>query len=458
MSTRTTALAIALLTLFGLACFTPQTDSPAVTTRLGLTLSIVENGVVNIDRFAPFTEDKAFFEGHYYAEKAPGLSLMGVPPVAAARLLFLALGWPTEGTDWGVYPRYALAATLTIVGLMSAATAAAIYLIALRLGASNQAAIFGSFVIAIGSPYFFWSTTFVAHVTAGSLILFALGMALLPRRHGFWSGGAVGVLAGLAVTVDFTMVIVLGVSGVLLLALTWRPSTPGAWSYLGGILLGGILGVLPLLIYNVLAFGSPFHIGYANVVGFDGMKQGLFGIGWPKMSTLYEILFGSFRGLRQFAPILVLVPIGLAMMMLLSPTARNAAFVISAVAVSVVLINSGYYYWEGGWSAGPRHIVSMLPVLGVAMAFVWPKRWWLQLACVALLIPGLFLAALVPTVTIFTPSNYQHPLEELYLPALPQNWQRMMPMLLVWANFGWLMWQARGTLRDASPTAPASPA
>lgn len=436
-----TALAIAALTLFGLACFTPQSNSPAVTTRMGLTLSIVQDGVLNIDRFANRTEDKAQFGDHYYADKAPGLSLLGVPPAAAADAYFRAMGWPTDTLDWGIYDRYARVATLSIVGLLTAMTAAVIYLVALRLGAPPQGAIFGSFAVAIGSPYFFWSTAFMAHAPAGSFMLFAFALALLPRKPGFALGVAVGAIAGFAVVVDLTVAIILGVSGALLLALTWRPSVPGGWSYLGGILLGGLLGIMPLFIYNTLAFGSPFHVGYASVVGFEGMKQGLFGIGWPKLSTMYEILFGTFRGLLPLAPILAFAPMGIVVMLLGSDT-RNAAIVITAVAVCVILINAGYYYWEGGWSAGPRHLMSMLPVLGVALAFVWPQKWWWQVACLALLVPGLIVAVLVPSVTVFTPSNFMFPLQEVYLPALPEKWPRMEPIVYVWAGFAWLMWQA----------------
>jgi hypothetical protein len=440
--------------MIGLFYYTPRSNSPAVTTRMALTLSIIEQGVLNIDKFADRTEDKAFFEGHYYADKAPGLSLLGVPPAAAADVYFRAQGWPTDTLDWGIYDRYARAATLAVVGLMSAAAAAAIYLIALRLGASNQGAIFGSFVIAVGSPFFFWSTTFMAHAPAGSMFLFVFGLAVLPRRKDFALGVAVGAVAGFAVVIDLTAAIVLGVAGGILLALTWRPSAPGAWGYLSGILLGGLLGIMPLLIYNTMVFGSPFHVGYASVVGFEGMKQGLFGIGWPNLSTLYEILLGNFRGLRPLVPVIALVPVGLAMMWF-SPTTRTAAIVITAIATTVTLINAGYYYWEGGFSTGPRHLVSMLPVLGVAMAFVWSRQWWWQIVCLALLLPGLVIAALVPTVTVFAPSDIRSPLDELFFPAFRDNVEKMEHMLYVWAGFGWLLWQAGRAPKVASKTVEA---
>jgi hypothetical protein len=47
---------------------------------------------LDIDRWADRTIDKALFEGHYYADKLPGLSLLAVPVVAAAGHVSEALG------------------------------------------------------------------------------------------------------------------------------------------------------------------------------------------------------------------------------------------------------------------------------------------------------------------------------------------------------------------------------
>src|SRR5438034_8210027 len=65
--------------------------NPNSVTRAGLIFSIIQDQSVRIDRFAPLTIDKAFFDGSYYSDKAPGLSLTALPFVAAlisgARLL-----------------------------------------------------------------------------------------------------------------------------------------------------------------------------------------------------------------------------------------------------------------------------------------------------------------------------------------------------------------------------------
>ena len=64
-------------------CSKAPTENVQVVTRLGLTLSIVESGRLDIDRFADDTIDKALVKGHYYADKVPGLSFLPIPVVAA---------------------------------------------------------------------------------------------------------------------------------------------------------------------------------------------------------------------------------------------------------------------------------------------------------------------------------------------------------------------------------------
>ena len=48
-------------------------------TRLDLVWSIVENHSLSIDTYHENTGDKAFYKGHFYTDKAPGISFLGVP-------------------------------------------------------------------------------------------------------------------------------------------------------------------------------------------------------------------------------------------------------------------------------------------------------------------------------------------------------------------------------------------
>ena len=103
------------------------------------------------------------------------------------------------------------------------------------------------------------------------------------------------------------------------------------------------------------------------------MQQGFFGITWPRLGVGGELLFGVYRGLVPLSPILLLVPVGL-MAMWREPTTRVAAIAIAAISLSFLWINASYFYWHGGGSAGPRHLVAMLPLMSLALAFAWPRE------------------------------------------------------------------------------------
>jgi hypothetical protein len=129
-------------------------------------------------------------------------------------------------------------------------------------------------------------------------------------------GLGLGMLLGFTLVVDLTAAPACLLAGVLTLALASRRGTAAVLRITLFLLLGGFLGLLPLLVYDQLAFGSPFTLGYSTVVGFEGMQQGFFGIGWPKPRVLVSILFGRYRGLLPLSPVLVLVPVGLYAMLL----------------------------------------------------------------------------------------------------------------------------------------------
>src|SRR5262249_15783017 len=123
---------------------------------------------------------------------------------------------------------------------------------------------------------------------------------------------------------------------------------------------------IPLLCYNAAAFGSPLHLGYAYVVGFDDMKTGFFGIGVPKLDVITKLLFGLRRGILWLSPIRIPAAVALVVgFRRREHRLRSAA--IAAVTGYYVLLNSAYAYWDGGASTGPRHITPVYPFLALAL-------------------------------------------------------------------------------------------
>ena len=117
------------------------------------------------------------------------------------------------------------------------------------------------------------------------------------------------------------------------------------------------------------------------------MQQGFFGITWPKPSVVWNFCSASIaaccRSLRFWCwSRSVLGDVAGA-----EHACRGGCD--SLVLCSFLWINASYYYWEGGWSTGPRHLVPMLPLCCLALAFAWPRAFWARTVALVLLAASL---------------------------------------------------------------------
>jgi hypothetical protein len=184
----------------------------------------------------------------------------------------------------------------------------------------------------------------------------------------------------------------------------------------GRLVAGGVLMALVLFAYNALAFGSPFHLGYASEEGFKELQTGFFGITYPRLSTIRELLVGSYRGLLPLSPLMAAVPIGL---VLLARKGRlGPALVAGGIGVYYLLLNASYFYWEGGWAFGPRQMTAALPFLALGLAPLWDRG---RTVVRALLAGGLIWGAALTLVAVSTtpqpPATFASPMRELLWPA-----------------------------------------
>jgi hypothetical protein len=424
------AAIIFLLAFVAFARLSPQDPfNPQHVTRIALALSLSE-GRVDIDQLAPYTIDKSYFEGHYYADKPPGVSILSVPVVMATRAVLEATGASSDPTGAAALETYIRAAAIIVISLPAALAVLLVYLMALRFGASAGAATFAACALAVGTPYFGWSSTFFAHALSGAILVGAMALSVLNRASG-WVAPAAGLLLGFLLVVDITAAPAGALVGLfILLRSEHRVRT------FVGLAIGGLIGLAPLLIYNQLAFASPFRMGYSQVQGFAGMQQGFFGIGLPQPMVLGELLFGHFRGLLPLAPVLLLVPIGLVSMFRYLPT-RSVAIVITGVVLSFLLINAGYYYWDGGSSTGPRHLVAALPLASLALAFAWPPGWPAKLVALLLLVVSLLISLVVASVDPMSPPWFEQPFLGYLLPGFFQGgwWAATLATGVVWIGF-----------------------
>src|SRR5205814_7892005 len=87
------------------------------------------------------------------------------------------------------------------------------------------------------------------------------------------------------------------------------------------------------------------------------------------------LLWGGYRGLLFYAPILLLAVPG--WVVLFVRRRWNVALVSMFVVAAVLLVNLSYPEWTGGWSTGPRLLVPLLPfaMLPVAGLMAGTSRW-----------------------------------------------------------------------------------
>ena len=119
-------------------------------TRFDLVRAIVERGTLSIDAYSENTGDRAFKDGHYYSDKAPGQPLLAVPAAGATRGIMHAIGVDPISARSLVAMSYV--STLFSVAFPTALSCACLYWIALRLGSGSNAAAFGALDMGLGTP------------------------------------------------------------------------------------------------------------------------------------------------------------------------------------------------------------------------------------------------------------------------------------------------------------------
>jgi hypothetical protein len=166
------------------------------------------------------------------------------------------------------------------------------------------------------------------------------------------------------------------------------------------------------------------------------MKVGFFGLTWPNPLVTLEILFGLHRGLLPLAPVLLLVPFGW-WAMWRRPELRGLVVAGIGVALGFVLVNSSYFYWDGGSSTGPRHLVGMLPIMAIALAFAWPQGRAARFGVLALLVVSLFVSAATAAVEVFADASYPFPLWDPILTGVfsGKATEGLVRMLIPWLGF-----------------------
>ena len=426
--------------------------------RFDLTRALVERHTLRIDAYHANTFDKAYFNGHYYSDKAPGLSLLAVPVWAADYVVERAAGRDLVFNfvaDNGLY-----LSTVFIVGLLNTLAAVVLFLLALRLGISTNGAALVAVIYGLGTPGWAYSTLFWGHAAAAALLLFAFAaaMALLEDRGGrrdFRLGLLLGGCAGWAVVTDYTC----APAAVLLAGLALLNARAGGWERMrrvaAGILFPAMACAAVLAAYNTLAFQSPFRLGYSYVdPRFAGMRHD-FGLRLPRLGVLREVLIGRDRGLLLCSPVLAAAPLGL-IAIWRERSLRWSTMATALIAAYFLVLASSYVFWKGGYSWGPRFLFPAVPFLCLMLAALWTRSHaWVRAALLGAGAASVALNLVAVSTAVMPFQSWRDPLGTVLWPAfrmglVPMSGGRtnlglqlglhgrasLIPLLVVWGVLG----------------------
>jgi hypothetical protein len=385
------------------------------------------------------TSDVSTYKGHVYAAKAPGLAFVSVP----AFLVLKAIGMRTTGDP----TRVIWALHLWSIVLPALLLLLLVQRVADRLAPGTATTV--AVTLGLGTLLLPFATLFFSHVLA-AMLGFAAFAVLVRERVGYERLALVvgaGVLAGLAVCVDYPLALAGAIVGLYAIA-------RGSWWRRGLVYSGGVLvGLLPLLAFNWWAFGTPTHIAYEDYYAGGKHAGGTFGFGRPSLSHMHDLLFST-MGILVLTPVVAAAVVGAG---LLVRRRRAEAAVALAVVVAYYLWNSSLRYASAFGGLGPpRYLFPLIPFLGVGLVCAW-RRFPVTTLALALV------SAFQMVVTTATGPLAAYDGEWMHRVRTKEfvqsasaivgvtGWYAIVVFLGACAVAGWVGWsRVRGAMRDAA--------
>ncbi|HSZ14750.1 MAG TPA: hypothetical protein VK790_12020 [Solirubrobacteraceae bacterium] len=346
-----------------------------------------------IDQYQANTGDKVFYKGHYYSARAPGLALFALPFYDALNLVG-AESWSDAHVAPPNHPGDEMIYLLGLWGnvLPGLLLVLLVWRVAERYepGYGVAAAV----VTGLGTMVLPFSQLLFSHMFT-TFLCFAAFWLMLREREGPPSPmllALAGLAMGYAFSSEYPTFFAAIVLGLLLLSRADSRTPLGILRRGGAYVAGGLVGIVPLLLYNHYAFHSWTHLAYSDV---PRQQKGFFGIGAPSPRVLVTLLLDS-RGLLVISPVLIMGAIGT--VMLYRRGRRAEALTIGGICLCFLAYNSGYYLPFGGGFMGPRFLDTLLPFLAFPIALTL-KRF-----------PGPTIALAAVSITTTVIATITHPL------------------------------------------------
>lgn len=126
-----------------------------------------------------------------------------------------------------------------------------------------------------------------------------------------------------------------------------------------------------VLVYNYVLWGNISLAGYYEYIHIKSYDIAYLPVALPAQ------FFDRSFGLLMMNPLYMFSAAGLWM---LFRENMRAALMLSALLGIYLAALTGYVYWWGGWSPGPRYLIPVTPLLAFLSAFtilrLWPRKEW----------------------------------------------------------------------------------
>lgn len=365
------AALVFLVVLVAYGYFSAERDVN-INSRLALVRAVVDKGRFEIDSYHDaelYTNDKAFFNGHYYSDKAIGASVLGAA-------VYYPLRWLYYQMDVRLTPRaFREWVTFGAVSLPAALLAPVMYFVLKRFNRDRGMAFLITLGICLGTPLFKYATAFYGHTLAA--VFFFLSFAVWFR---FREEGAVslpltffsGFLMGFTLITEYPTLVLLLILSLYILFVLYGLSQHRDWKIYASFITGAAIPVVLLASYNLSIYGTPLAVGYlheADETFREAHSASLLGIGVPDLRVLYYQTLHPAMGIFWQSPILLLGVAGIFFMARERRYLPELVFSVFSI-LAYILVISGYYMWWGGVSFTPRHLLPALPLFAIPMAFL----------------------------------------------------------------------------------------
>jgi hypothetical protein len=300
-----------------------------------------------------------------YSDRPPGTAFLAFPfylAVKGARQVFHFLAPYPQNTFAPLLP--ALLGTLSVV---------LVYLIAERLGFSATSAFLTALVYAFCTLNWRYSTMLFSHVPGAFFVLLATYIVLRVGREPALSRAPyffLGLILGYGAVVEYVSLILVPAFFAYLLVKSLRQKAVEPFVHVRRfvlVLLGLMVGILPLLVYNAVCFGSPFKTAYSFHASFSWAHSFKETFSTPLFVGLHGLLFGlSTHGLLRDSPIIWL---GLVGYFYLWRSGRRAeTFLFAAAFLPAFCLLAKHHSYYGGGTMDTRYIFFITPFLVIPIA------------------------------------------------------------------------------------------